>query len=95
MTNDPPIMSHEFDWEEGGFDTCDTPGFPLFNVWCSLCGAARASLSADSAEDWAIDHECGEPTAAQMEALTNPDSGPSESHYRYSMRDAGRGHLLR
>ena len=36
-----------------------------------------------------------EPSAAQLEAMNNPDSGPSVAHYRESMRDAGRGYLLR
>ena len=38
----------------------------------------------------------GEPTAAQMEALNNPDSAPGDggAAYRASMRDAGRGGLV-
>jgi hypothetical protein len=40
-----------------------------------------------------------EPNAAQMEAMVNPDSGPVRTEdspaYRDSMRDAGRGGLLR
>jgi hypothetical protein len=40
-----------------------------------------------------------EPTAPQMEAMNNPDSGPVKTEYsaqyRDSMRDAGRGRLLR
>ena len=36
-----------------------------------------------------------EPTAAQMEALNNPDSGPSDSHYREAVEDSGRGRMIR
>lgn len=35
-----------------------------------------------------------EPTSAQLEAMNNPDSGPSDAAYRDAMRDAGRGGLL-
>ena len=39
--------------------------------------------------------EYREPTSAQLEAMNNPDSGPSVSHYRDTMRDAGRGGMIR
>ena len=56
------------------------------NYWCRDC-------QCEYTPDGTITYQ--EPTAAQLEAMNNPDSGPSVAHYRESMRDAGRGYLLR
>jgi len=68
---------------------------PLDHQWIVISHHRAEELAYDLQEA-AIEasHYGDEPTETQMEAMNNPDSGPSDSHYRQSLRDSGRGHLV-
>ena len=83
-----PDVPHTIDWEQDSY-----PG--EFNVWCSLCRASGGSArTAAEVNSWADGHECTPPEWDGDEPNLSGDDGPSTAHYRATMRDAGRGHLL-
>ena len=51
MPSAPPDVPHTFDYEYDGDPS-------VFNVWCSLCRAARGGLTAAEVEAWCDEHEC-------------------------------------
>lgn len=94
LSRGPDYMSpQEYEWRggRGCFLAARQAGDAIECLFEDAEGEPFIVLAADLVEVRLVDVE---PTEAQLEAMNNADSGPSDRAYRDAMHDAGRGGLL-